>query len=125
MLTTTLILIFALWLPGQELPPLPDTPQVWLQEGGFTAEELPEALSVATCESHLDPNAENGNQLGLFQLMGESEGWQGWFRYFGVPEDAWSEPIVNAFVAKQVTLYDLDRGYPKWSQWPVCGAPFN
>lgn len=92
----------------------------WLNQAGWEPELQQEALSVANCESRLDPNATNGNQLGLFQIMGHTDGWQGWYQYFGYSEDDALDPVINAHVARLIYQYDIDRGYDGWIQWPNC-----
>jgi hypothetical protein len=64
------------------------------------------AVSVASCESGLDPNAVNATSgaAGLFQLM--SSHWEGSFNPF--------DPVANAEYA-----YGLSDGGTNWGSW-VC-----
>jgi hypothetical protein len=69
-----------------------------LELSGWREQLIPEAMSVAWCESKWSPWAvgDGGNSLGLFQL------WNGWFAAFGFPVEMWSNPVVNATVARLV-----------------------
>lgn len=62
-----------------------------------------QALDVASCESHLDTGAQNGQYLGLFQ-MGESER-----ALFGHASDA----LGQAFAAHEY----FERSGRDWSPW--------
>jgi hypothetical protein len=69
-----------------------------LELAGWREELIPEAMSVAWCESKWSPWAvgDGGSSLGLFQL------WNGWFAAFGFPAEVWSNPVANATVARLV-----------------------
>jgi hypothetical protein len=84
-----------------------------LEAAGWPAELIPEAVSVAWCESRFSPGAvgDGGSSLGLFQL------WAGWFPYAGVPVEYWSVPVANARVALAVALRDIERYGTPWYQW--------
>lgn len=68
-----------------------------------------EALRIATCESGLQPWAENGRFKGLFQLDTANGGW---FAYYGYDVSAWADPAVNVAVAH---LLWQDEGWAPWS----------
>jgi len=67
------------------------------------------AVSVAMCESGLNPGADSGAYKGLFQLGPHLAGT---VAFYG---GNWFDPVTNAQVARD--LY-LQSG---WSSWPSCG----
>ena len=68
------------------------------------------AVSVAACESGLNPGADSGTYKGLFQLgphlVGTVDAYGG----------DWFDPMTNAQVAR-----DLYLSHGGWSSWPRCG----
>ncbi len=69
-----------------------------LARAGVPAEWRPEFEAIAWCESRwrADAVGDGGNSVGMFQV------WTGWFRAAGENLDHWSDPVVNARVAKYV-----------------------
>jgi hypothetical protein len=81
-----------------------------LKAAGWPEAVIPEALSVAWCESRWSPGALNSTgNLGLFQL------WSGWLSHIGEEVARWRDPIVNAKAALGAYHYAGDT----WRQW-VC-----
>jgi hypothetical protein len=68
------------------------------------------AVSVAICESGMNPGADSGTYKGLFQLGPHLEGT---VAFYG---GNWFDPLTNAQVARD--LY-LQSG---WAPWPHCGG---
>lgn len=90
-----------------------------LTEAGWPDSEIPNALAVSWCESRWSPYAINGGNFGLFQ-MNETEAATilgPWFRYWGLPEDQWSDPVTNALAARWT--WEM-LGWGPWS----CKPPY-
>jgi hypothetical protein len=84
-----------------------------LRDAGWPESAIPEALSVARCESRFSPFAVNGGNFGLYQIN-ETSGATirgPWFTYWGLPHDLWSDAVTNARVA--LWIWQMSR----WSNW--------
>lgn len=90
-----------------------------LRAAGWPESVIPDALAVAWCESRYSPYAINGGNFGLFQMNAtDAATIRGpWFRYWGLPEDAWSDPVTNATAARLTYEYSLARNGYGWSPW--------
>lgn len=89
----------------------------WLTAADWPQELIPEAREVIYCESRNNPNAASPNGLyrGLFGLA------RMWFIYAGEDPGKWADPIINAKVAHETYLYDINKGQAPWTQWdPAC-----
>ena len=84
-----------------------------LYSSGWPEELFSQALAVSWCESRWSPYAHNGGNAGLFQMnITEGATLRGsWFTYWGLPEDRWSDPVVNATAAR------LTWERSGWSPW--------
>jgi hypothetical protein len=67
------------------------------------------AVSVAACESGLNPGADSGTYKGLFQLGPQLAGT---VAFYG---GDWFDPMTNSQVARDLYLAS------GWSSWPACG----
>lgn len=83
----------------------------WLAASPWPEYLWPEVSAVAWCESRHDPSASNGVSWGLMQVTPL------WFDYAGIPFSSWADPVANLTVAWAAYNYDLERGYPAWTQW--------
>lgn len=83
----------------------------WARQAGWPEGTLDEVVAVAWCESTHRPDATNGIAYGLMQVVPL------WFSYAGVPFSEWSDPVSNLRAAHAAYLYDLNRGYERWTQW--------
>jgi len=69
-----------------------------------------EALSVARCESTLQPWATNGDHYGLFQIRASLHAWR-WPDFW----TAWSEPVRASQMAFDLFM---EQGWRPWSCRP-------
>lgn len=69
-----------------------------------------EAVSVAACESTLQPWRTNGDHYGLYQLRGSLHAWR-WPDFWGT----WMEPLRNAQMAYELWF---EQGWAPWSCRP-------
>ena len=85
----------------------------WLKAAGWPDRLLDEAVRVVSCESNGHPSSyrTDSDVWGLFQL------WSGWWTYYGLNWEEWSDPVANARLARWVYTYDIERGQPEWNQW--------
>lgn len=116
------ILLLACVFLGNSIGCTPQEYSVWsiiqIFGGGDIHNPLAQkAVSVAQCESRLDPNVKSadGPYYGLFQINLDLHYWR--FSSVGAPGGfwEWNNAWWNTMVAKQI--YD-EVG---WAAWPTCG----
>ena len=117
------LLLVAALLTGPTAPAGPCADQDW--NGGtrdmrraigcvwdrFDMSDRAKAVSVAECESGLNPTASNGGRfVGLFQQMASA--WSGRSARYGYAGRAITDPVANVNVSMGMVRDDGD-----WGQW--------
>ena len=94
--------------PGEPAPPNEVEAAIEMHFGPYGPDVVEEAKRVARCESGWNPDATNGQYLGLFQM--------GAYHYWRFEGNAWNDPYVNARAAGG--LWAESHSWRHWSCKP-------